>query len=293
VVTTSHVTLQEALERLYKALRHEGIPDARLEAELLLAHTTSLSRAHLHVYPERELTSQQRGSLEAFLERRLRREPLAYILERKEFFGLEFAVRPGVMIPRPETELLVERALILARQLAEGGRAPRVADIGTGCGNIAISLAVNVPGLHVYGVDSSSPALSVARENVRRHRVSDRITLLPGDLLTPLPERVDIIAANLPYVRRNALPLLQPEVRWEPAEALDGGPDGLDVLRRLLEQAPRKLCRGGYVLMEMDPDEREPLSREALARLPGATLEVCKDLAGHERLLVARTPREG
>ena len=287
------MTLQEAVERLHKALRHDGIPDARLEAELLLAHTTGLSRAHLHAYPERSLSSEQETTLETLLERRLKREPLAYIMERKEFFGLEFAVRPGVVIPRPETELLVERALILARQLAEGGRAPRVADIGTGCGNIAISLAVNIPGLRVYGVDSSSPALSVARENVRRHQVSERVTLLPGDLLAPLPQRVDIIVANLPYVRRNALPLLQPEVRWEPVEALDGGPDGLEVLRRLLEQAPRKLRRGGCLLMEMDPEERGPLSGEALARLPGAALEVYRDLAGHDRLLVARTPREG
>lgn len=286
-------TINKALLVAQRMLEDEGIADACLEAELLLAHTTGLGRTHLHAYPERSLSSEQKAALEALLERRLKREPLAYILERKEFFGLDFAVRPGVMIPRPETELLVEHALTLARQLAEGGRAPRVADIGTGCGNIAISLAVNVPGLHVYGVDSSSPALSVARENARHHRVSDRVTLLPGDLLAPLPERVDIIAANLPYVRSDALPLLQPEVRWEPAEALDGGPDGLDVLRRLLEQAARKLRRGGYLLMEMDPDERGPLSREALTRLPGATLEVCRDLAGHDRLLVARTPREG
>ena len=288
-VFTKMRTFREALLAITHALQREGAPEAHLEAELMLAHVADMSRSHLYAYPERSLSPDQEMGLARLLKRRLQREPLAYILGRREFFGLEFAVRQGVLIPRPETELLVERALHLAQQIQEHGRAPRVVDIGTGCGNIAIALAVNMPELCIYGVDNSSEALSVARENVRHHKVSDRVNLLQGDLLAPLPERVDIIIANLPYVREDRMSRLQPEVDWEPAEALCGGPDGLDVLRRLLEQAPGKLRKGGCLLMEMDPGQADTLSREVLARFPGAELETEKDLAGHDRLLVVRT----
>jgi len=152
-----------------------------------------------------------------------------------------------------------------------------------------VSLAVSVPCARIYGTEISPEALEVARENVRRHRVSSTVHLLQGDLLTPLPGPVDLIVANLPYATSDRLPRLQAEVQWEPRQALDGGPDSLDVLRRLLEQAPKKLNEGGYLLLEMDPQQREPLAWEVLGRFPGATLEVERDLAGHERLLIVRT----
>ena len=283
------MTLQEALERLHKALADAGIPDAHLEAELLLAHVAGSSRARLYAYRERSLTLEQKNRLARLLERRLKREPLAYILSRREFFGLEFVVRQGVLIPRPETELLVERACRLARQVGERQKECWVADVGTGCGNVAVSLAVRVPCTRIYGTETSAEALEVAGRNVRRHGVASRVHLLPGALLAPLPGPVDVIVANLPYAPSDRLPQLQTEVQWEPRQALDGGPDGLDVVRRLLEQAPKKLNEGGYLLLEMDPQQREPLAREVLCRFPGATLEVERDLAGHERLLIMRT----
>jgi len=283
------VTLQEALQQAHKALVDAGIADAHLEAELLLAHVAGSSRAHLYAYQERTLMPEQENRLARLLERRLRREPLAYILGRREFFGLEFVVRPGVLIPRPETELLVERACRLARQVGERKKECWVADVGTGCGNIAVSLAVRVPCARIYGTETSAEALEVARGNVRRHGVASKVHLLQGDLLAPLPGPVDVIVANLPYVPSDRLPQLQAEIQWEPGQALDGGPDGLDVVRRLLEQAPKKLNEGGYLLLEMDPQQREPLAREVLGRFSGATLEVERDLAGHERLLIVQT----
>jgi release factor glutamine methyltransferase len=177
----------------------------------------------------------------------------------------------------------------LARRIDERGRIPLIADVGTGCGNIAVALALNTQNLRVYGTDVSSTALSVARENVEHHRVQDRVELFQGDLLAPLPERVDIIAANLPYGREDRMSGLQPEIAWEPFDAVCGGPDGLDVLRRLLGQAPGKLRKGGCLLMEIDPDQVDALRDEVLARFPDAVLEVEKDLAGHDRLFIVWT----
>jgi len=272
-----------------RALKDEGIPEPRLEAELMLAHVTSMDRSHLYAYPERSLTPDQEIHLATLLERRLRREPLAYLVGHREFFGLEFIVDQDVLIPRPETELLVEWAMRVAHRIYEGGRVPLIADVGTGCGNIAVALAVNMQNLCVYGIDVSSAALSVARENVERHRVQDRVVLVQGDLLAPLPEQVDIIAANLPYGREGRMNGLQPEVAWEPFDAICGGPDGLDVLRRLLGQAPGKLRKGGCLLMEIDPDQVDTLRDEVLAWFPDAVLEVERDLAGHNRLFIVRT----
>ena len=283
------MALREALQQAHKALADAGVADARLEAEVLLAHVAELSRAHLYAYQEHALSSQQATCLARLLERRLKREPLAYILGSREFYGLDFVVRPGVLIPRPETELLVERARDLALQVTKEGRECRVADAGTGCGNIAVSLAVSVSRVSIYATETSTEALEVARENVRRHGVGGRVHLLQGDLLAPVPGPVDLILANLPYIRSDRLPRLQAEVQWEPRQALDGGRDGLDVLRRLLEQAPDKLNEGGYLLLEMDPQQRDPLTREVLGRFPDATLEVERDLARHERLLIVRT----
>ncbi len=255
----------------------------------MLAHVASMDRSHLYAYPERSLPPGQEKHLATLLERRLRREPLAYLVGRREFFGLEFVVGQGVLIPRPETELLVEWAIRAAHRIDEGGRIPLIADVGTGCGNIAVALAVNMQNLHVYGIDVSSAALSVARENVEHHRVQDRVVLVQGDLLAPLPERVDIIAANLPYVREGRMKGLQPEVAWEPFDAICGGPDGLNVLRRLLGQAPGKLRKGGCLLVEIDPDQVDALRDEVLAWFPDAVLEVERDLAGHDRLFIVRT----
>ncbi|MDP3062015.1 MAG: peptide chain release factor N(5)-glutamine methyltransferase, partial [Chloroflexota bacterium] len=219
-----------------------------MEAELLLAHILHADRTRLYALSDTHVSLAEEQDLEGLLARRLLREPLAYILGVRWFYGLELAVRPGVLIPRPETELLVERAIALA-----GDRVLSIADVGAGGGNIAVALAVYLPRARLFATDISPNALQVAAENVARHGVAEQVTLLHGDLLAPLSAPVDMIAANLPYVRRDALPSLQPELRYEPVEALDGGPDGLDLLRRLLAQAPDYLASGGWLLAELDP----------------------------------------
>ncbi len=267
-------------------LSEVGISEAPLEAELLVAHALGTDRTHVHALPDAPIGPGTAGVLSRLLERRLRREPLAYILGTRWCYGLEFVVRPGALIPRPETELLIARAIALAQGT---GQAVAIADAGTGSGNIAVAVAVHVPAARVFAIDISAQALAVARENAARHRVSERITFLEGDLLSPLPGPVDIVVANLPYVRRGALPTLQPELAYEPREALDGGEDGLDAVRRLLAQAPGKLKRGGGLLLELDPEQMEEAKSLALRAFPGAAVSIEKDLAGLDRMLEART----
>jgi release factor glutamine methyltransferase len=280
--------VRQAITEAEASLKAAGVSEARLEAELLVGEVARQGRAALLAHLEHPLAPEQEQRLGAFLARRLKREPLAYILGRKEFYGLEFAVRPGVLIPRPETELLVESVLARIAHIRERGVEPRVADIGTGCGNIAIAIAVHAPDVRIYAVDSSPEALAVARENAGRLGVSERVTLLPGDLLSPLPEQVDIVAANLPYVPSGRLRSLQPELRWEPVEALDGGADGTDVLRRLLLQSQARLKKEGVLLLEIDPEQRDALTCEVLRRFPNARITVEKDLAGLDRMLVVQ-----
>ena len=245
-----------------------------------------LDRAQLLSHPEHALTPRHQRDVEALVQRRRQREPLPYILGAREFYGLDFIVTPAVMVPRQETESLVEQALGWARTRAH----VTIADIGTGSGCIAVSLAVHLPGTAIIAVDISLAALKVARRNVRRHRVQRSVRLVEGDLAGPLSEPVDMLVANLPYVRDDELASLQPEVRdYEPREALAGGPDGTTLISALLKQATSRLKSGGVVILEMDPRQREALARAAVQVFPGAAVRVVKDLAGHDRVLVVQS----
>ena len=281
------MTLREALHRAAKALDAQDIPDARLEAELLAMAVLGIDRARLYTLLPEELSENEAAALNELLERRLKREPAAYIRASREFFGLEFYVDQRVLIPRPETELLVERAIeYVTRRFPDGGG--MIADIGTGSGAIAISLAKHLPKARIYAIDISPKALEVASLNCRRHSVSVR--LLEGDLLEPLPEPVDLIVANLPYVAEEEMLHLHEEIRlYEPGLALEGGPDGLEVVRRLLKQAPAKLRPGGAVMLEIGSEQGEVVLEAAGKQLPEAEIKVCPDLAGLDRLLVVET----
>jgi release factor glutamine methyltransferase len=161
-----------------------------------------------------------------------------------------------------------------------------IADIGTGSGAVAINLALHLPSARIYAVDTADPVLDVASYNIHAHNVADRITLCKGDLLEPLPEHVDLVVANLPYIPTSRLTSLQPEVQWEPREALDGGPDGLDQIRRLISQAGGKLKSHGIILLELDPDQVPAVEELARRYLPGAATSVEQDLAHQDRLFV-------
>ena len=256
---------------------------ARLEAELLLAFAWRVDRPGLYCRLNEEPAPAVIDSFEQLVERRLRGEPLAYLTGGREFMGLIFSVNPAVLVPRPETELLVETALGLLRK---DGPSPMVIDVGTGSGAIAVSLAVHHPQLLVTALDISGAALVVARANARRHGVADRVSFIQGDLLADVDAAADLIAANLPYIPTGELNGLPDEVRSEPRLALDGGPDGLDLYRRLVPQAARLLKTDGHFLAELGPGQETAILN--LVRPPGWQARVDKDWAGLPRLLVAR-----
>jgi len=266
----------------------------RIDAEALLGHCTGRDRAELYRDGLEELPAGLGEEFWRLVERRAGGEPLAYITGRREFMGLEFLVSPAVLIPRQETELLVEKALEI---LSRGGRndpgpGPVLADVGTGSGAVAVSLAVLCPKARVYATDISAQALAVAGQNAHRQGVADRVRFLPGDLLGPLLDlpglKADLVAANLPYVPSGEIPGLMPDVRdFEPGLALDGGPDGLDLYRRLIPQAREILRPGGSLLMEIGPGQGEPLTK---ALGPGWEAQIIPDLAGRERVVLAYQP---
>ena len=277
--------LREAVQQTHRTLEACHIPDARLEAEVMLMNVMRMQRHDLFSQQETEVSPQQEQALAAIMERRLKREPLAYILQYKEFYGINLLVNPDVLIPRPETECMVEHALFMALM---GMETPQlvVADVGTGTGAIAINLALHLPAAHIYAMDNADAVLDVAAYNIRAHNVADRVTLGKGDLLEPAPEPVDLILANLPYIPTDRIPTLQPEIRWEPRQALDGGPDGLDLIRRLLAQAPDKLKEHGIILLELDPEQVPAVEELARQLFPEAETSVEKDLAQHDRIFV-------
>jgi release factor glutamine methyltransferase len=257
----------------------------RLDAELLLAHALAWPRARLLAERAHTPEPDRAAAFVALLDARARGVPVAYLVGQKQFYGLDLLVTADTLVPRPETELLVELAL------AEAGRIPaddglRIADIGTGSGAIAIPLAVNLPGALVYAVDLSAAALDIARENVARHGLAARVQLRHGDLLAPLPEPVDLLVSNPPYT---VLAEVEPNVRaHEPWLALDGGPDGAAVYRRLLAGVGAALRPGGALLLEIGAWQGALVSALAREALPGATISVHADLAGRDRVVRAR-----
>ena len=278
-------TLREVIRQTQDTLTAADISDARLEAEVLLTNVLQMPRHRIYAYQEQALTSQQTESLARMVDRRLKREPLAYILGYKEFYGVELSVGPGVLIPRPETELLVEQTLFLALMRMESQQLV-IAEPGTGSGAISICLAIHLPMARIYATDLHSRPLGMAEYNIRRHNVADRVSLLRGDLLDPVKETADIIVANLPYVASAEIQGLEPELEWEPREALDGGPDGLGVIRRLLQQASEKLKPGGVMLLEMDPQQVGPLQELAQEIFPQAAVTIEQDLAHRDRVFM-------
>lgn len=283
-------TIRDALEQGTAALTLVGqTPKPRLDAQVLLRHVLDVERTTLYTYPERLLTAQQEQQFSELIERRKLGEPIAYLTGHKEFFGLDFLVDRRVLIPRPETELLVEAALSIIREQLAGARVPVVADIGTGSGIIPVTLAVQEPRLpYLYASDISSDALAVARLNCQRHAVEERVRLLQGDLLAPLPEPIDLLTANLPYVGTDEMEVLTPEVHaYEPHLALFSGNQGLDAMRRFFTEAqqPGKLKPDAVMLLEIGYQQRE-LLRDLLSELwPHATVTFTKDYAGWDRLL--------
>ena len=280
-MTTIHDALSDAKQRFAPIST-----SASLDAQLLLAEILGVNRAYLIAHSEKTLTPEQTAHYESWVTRRVGGEPIAYILGRQAFYDRDFIATPAVLIPRPETEHLLELALDFAREhpLAT------VVDVGTGSGALAVTLAAHAPQATVYATDISPDALTVARQNAEKYSAS--ITFLCGDLLTPLVERqirVDLIMANLPYIPTAELNRLAVS-QYEPRLALDGGTDGLVVIRRLLGQAATIIRPAGMILLEIGADQGQAVVHLAQTILQSAQVEIYQDYARLDRVVQMQLP---
>ncbi len=274
------MTVKQALSYAREILVAGNIEESAIESELLLRHTLHIDRVQLYLSLDRELSPEQYEEFHRLVQRRLNHEPVAYITGHREFYGLDFYVDSSVLIPRPESELLVEKSL----ELAQKHPLSTVADIGTGCGAIAISLALKLPDTQIYATDISTSALKVAFSNCKKYGVTDKVILLQGDMLVPLPEAVDLIVANLPYVSESELAGVNTN-NFEPSLALNGGIDGLEKIRLLSTQVKGKLCPGGYLLLEIGRGQGEAVTDFLRSLFPSAFMDMIKDLSDIERVV--------
>jgi release factor glutamine methyltransferase len=284
-MTTDDWTILKVLSWTAERFTRENLATPRLDAEILLAHALSVDRVRLYLDFDKPLEPGELSAYRGCVRRRLAREPVAYITGHREFWSLAVAVSPAVLIPRPDTELLVEQGLALARAMGDG---PTVVDVGTGSGAIALALAKELPGARVVATEVDAAALEVAARNVDAHAL--RIALCSGDLLEALAPDLspDLVVANLPYIASEELDGLEPEItRYEPRLALDGGPDGLDLIRRLIPQAAACLRPDGALALEVGWRQAAQV-RQLLEHQGFSQLQVHQDLAGLDRVISAR-----
>lgn len=278
-------TLSEVLEEGERRLRAAGVVDARRDSSTLAVLALGRDRSFAYAHPEYVLSDNEHARIEVFFRRRENREPLQHIRGTQEFYGLEIAVTPDVLIPRPETELLVERAIARLRGL----EAPRFLDVGVGSGCISVSILHNIPASAGVAVDISPAAIAVARRNAKTHGVADRLELIESDLFDRVPARkFHLVASNPPYVPVNDLAELQPEVRdHDPRMALTDGGDGLSVIEAIVREAPGFLLSGGGLLVEIGFGQAEA-ALEMLSPGVWGHAEVLPDLQKIPRVLAAK-----
>lgn len=280
-------TIRRVLEWTAQHLQKHGSGTPRLDAEILLAHARRCRRIELYAAYDDVLSDEVRKVMRELVQRRAQAEPVAYLVGHREFFSLDFVVNKSVLIPRPDTETLVMEALGRIKGLPS----PRVLDLCTGSGCVAIAIAKNYPAARVVATDISPEALAVATENATRLGVADRVEFHQGDLFEAIPgdSRFDVIVSNPPYITTAEMGELQPDVRLhEPALALDGGPDGLGHLRRIVSVAAAWLVPGGWLLLEMDPSQAEPMLAAVGAVGGFESARMVKDLGQTPRVLAAR-----
>lgn len=284
-MSTNNLTIGTIITKTVPFFKERGLPNPRLEADLLLAGVLKMPRVKLYSEWDRPLEPAEVQQYREIIVKRVQGWPLAYLTGKKSFLSWDFQVSPAVLVPRPETELLVEAVVEAVKDRKE----ITGVDVGTGSGIIAISLAKLLPGSKWYAIDISPEALAVAEINAAQLGVDQQIQFLGGDLLMPVSDlgvKFDIIVSNPPYIPSAAISALQPEVRKEPLSALDGGPDGLDVYRKLLPQARKLLAVDGIVAVEHGYDQRNPL--ETLFKETGLIPESRSDLAGLDRIMIGR-----
>ncbi len=301
-------TIQKLIDWTTQFFINSSIQNPRLDSEVLLSYSLKLDRLGLYLNYDKPLTENELSSFKKLIKRRANREPLQYITGNQEFWSLDFKVAPGVLIPRQETEVLIEETLKNAGCKAQdlkitatsepGNKAlpsvpkPLILDLCTGSGCIAVALAKELTGSTIHAIDNSESALEVARENSERHDVKDRITFMSGDLFQPvknLAGKFDFIVSNPPYVKRSDLEGLEPEVNvFEPVSALDGGEDGLDFIRSIIDEAPTFLNSNGWLLLEIGFDQATEVQAHIEKSGCYASLTVIKDLSGNDRVVKVR-----
>ncbi|NQT30683.1 MAG: peptide chain release factor N(5)-glutamine methyltransferase [Candidatus Saganbacteria bacterium] len=257
-----------------------------LEAEILLAHTLNLKRIELYTNFERELKKEELAQFKKLIQRRSLHEPLAYITRYQPFMSLDFYVDPAVLIPRPETEKMVEVVIDVIKK--SNVQCPvSLLDIGTGSGAIAVTLAKYLPNIKVIGIDSSADAIKIAQKNAEAHKVADRCQFMVGNMFEGIKQKFDIIVSNPPYIPTADIDKLEADVKdWEPKQALDGGPDGLDYIRTLINEGPKYLKDDGYLIFEFGINQAERI--KDLAKGIFKEFKIIKDNSGLERIFIGK-----
>lgn len=289
-VSAESWTIRRVLDWTRAHFEKHAVDAPRLTAELLLANLLKVERVKLYMDLERPLSKEELAAYRALIQRRLAGEPTQYLIGAKEFYGRRFAVDPRVLIPRSETELLVEAAL---RAVPKDAPA-RVLDLCTGSGCIAVSIAADRPQASVWATDISHAALEVAKANAARHQVDGRVSFFQGDLFSAFPEDAtfDVIVSNPPYIKRGDLAALQKEVQREPVTALDGGEDGLHLLRQIIAAALPRLKAGGLLALEIGDDQGAEV-KTLLLQAGYHNVRIEKDMAQNDRLAFGAAPKDG
>ncbi|MFZ5968871.1 MAG: peptide chain release factor N(5)-glutamine methyltransferase [Bacillota bacterium] len=285
------MVVQEALKNAVTKLEEKKIMTPLLDAEVLLCDVLKMDRLYLYIHRDKELTCDQEARFQEMMQQRIAGKPVQYIINKQEFMGLDFYVEEGVLIPRPDTEILVEAVVNWIKE--HGNQKVKIADIGTGSGAITVSLAVYIEKSHIYSVDISPIALEIGDKNARSHDVIHRIDFLHGDLFEPLIQKgledsLDVLVSNPPYIPRHEIEDLQVEVAaYEPRLALDGGEDGLNFYRRIISSAYVFLKNGGLLALEVGHDQAEVIKKMMEGQKKYANIEKIKDLSGIERVVTA------
>lgn len=280
------IIVSDALKSAKKNFIDAKIDTPGLDAEVLLAEVLHADRLSLYVHPEKILSDEEFSRFKNFVERRAKKIPVAYITGKKEFFGMNFFVTPEVLIPRPDTEILVQFVIDVLKNFSGG---VKIADMGTGSGAICISILKNLPNATAATVDISPGAIEVAKRNAENLQVADRINFFPGNMFEPLSgKKFDCIVSNPPYIPTDEIKNLQPEVKTEPKIALDGGADGLNFYRQLVKAAPDFLSPNGFFAFEIGIGQAEEVKKIIRRDEKFCEIKILKDLSGIDRVVTAR-----
>jgi len=284
-------TVLELINETAAYFKKKDIESARLDGELLLAHCLNCARIQLYIDFERIVTEEELAVFRELVRRRAAREPVAYLIGYKDFWSLKIAVGKGVLIPRPETELLVEESVKIFTPLSDGGQQTAILEPGTGSGALSIALAQEIKQCTIYATDISPAAIKIAQRNSREHGCAGRVQFIQGDSLTSFRQKeiFDLIVSNPPYICSADMAGLAPEIReHEPVEALDGGPDGLSFYRQWIPQMPGLLKKNGWAVLEMGAGQSAAIAQLFENTGVFADVQTVRDYAGHERIIKAR-----